>query len=159
MPREWRDDLWRLISETPNLDWMLLTKRPQNIRKMLPVDWRQGFPNVWLGTTTENQHYYDQRFPHLLRVPAVVRFISYEPALGPLSLGERAPDWVIAGGESGVARYRKPNPTWLRNLRDQCRELGIAFFFKQWGGLHPKDGGRLLDGREHNDFPHPKGGV
>ena len=60
-PKEWRDDLWELIKETRQLDWMLLTKRPENIRKMLPKDWGSGYPHVWLGTTTEDQQHYDHR--------------------------------------------------------------------------------------------------
>lgn len=100
VPEEWRDDFWRLISETPNLDWLLLTKRPQNILKMLPKakrslaadpepiprpwsgGWSGAWPNVWLGTTVENQEAADRNIPPLLAVAAEVRFVSYEPALG-----------------------------------------------------------------------------
>ena len=92
-----------LIRECAKLDWLVLTKRPQNIRKMLPLDWGDGFANVWLGTTTEDQQRYDQRWPILASVPAAVRFVSYEPAIGPLRLREEGlqPDWLICGGESG----------------------------------------------------------
>ncbi|KPF84528.1 hypothetical protein IP70_15835 [alpha proteobacterium AAP38] len=83
---EWRQDLWNLIRQTPHLDWLLLTKRPQNIAKMLPADWGNGWPNVWLGTTVENQTEADRRIPNLLAVPAVVRFLSCEPLLGPIDL-------------------------------------------------------------------------
>ena len=86
---------------TPALDWLLLTKRPQNIAKMLPKSWPDGgMPNVWLGTTAEDQVRIDQRWPVLRRVPAVVRFISYEPAIGPIRLDrtqDLQPDWLIAG--------------------------------------------------------------
>jgi protein gp37 len=81
-----RDRLWQLILATPGLDWLLLTKRPQNISKMLPPDWGNGYPNVWLGTTVENQEEADRRIPHLLAVPAAVRFLSCEPLLGPVDL-------------------------------------------------------------------------
>lgn len=81
---EWRELLWKLIRETPNLDWLLLTKRPQNIARYLPADWGAGYPNVWLGTTVEDQKAADQRIPHLLNVPCAVRFISAEPLLGPV---------------------------------------------------------------------------
>lgn len=83
---EWRADLWRLIQATPHLDWLLLTKRPQNIANMLPVpfDFEKQYPNVWLGTTAENQTEADRRIPHLLAVPAKVRFVSAEPLLGPI---------------------------------------------------------------------------
>ena len=90
---EWRYDLWWLILNTPNLDWLLLTKRPQNIAKMLPEtygapEWEDGWPNVWLGTTVENQTEADRRIPHLLATPAAVRFLSVEPMLGPVDLNE-----------------------------------------------------------------------
>ncbi|HVB15558.1 MAG TPA: phage Gp37/Gp68 family protein [Stellaceae bacterium] len=92
VPSRWREDLWFLIERTPNLDWLLLTKRPQNIAKMLPDPrtgirpWENGWPNVWLGTTTENQKEADLRIPHLLAVPAAKHFISAEPLLGPVDL-------------------------------------------------------------------------
>lgn len=86
VPAEWRADLWALIRETPALDWLLLTKRPQNIRKMLPADWGTGYPNVWLGTTCENQTEAWRRVPVLLDVPAAVHFLSCEPLLEPLDL-------------------------------------------------------------------------
>lgn len=100
----WRSELWDLIRATPGLDWMLLTKRPENIKKMLPSDWGDGWPHVWLGTTCETQDYYEKRFPVLLSIPAAIHFISYEPALGPLQLDPALkPDWLIFGGESGPA--------------------------------------------------------
>jgi protein gp37 len=98
----WRADLFALIRECDQLDWQLLTKRPQNIRKMLPRDWGDGYANVWLGATTEDARAYCQRVAHLMRVPAMVRFVSYEPALGPLgdlNIEGHTPDWVIIGGE------------------------------------------------------------
>jgi protein gp37 len=90
VPESWRDDLWALIDTTPHLDWLLLTKRPQNIKSMMPAEWLEcwpnGVPNIWLGTTAENQQEADRRIPHLLAVPARVRFLSCEPLLGPLDL-------------------------------------------------------------------------
>ena len=108
----WRVELWALIRETPALDWQLLTKRPQNIRKMLPADWRDGYGNVWLGTTTEDQKTFDRRWPLRARIPAVVRFISYEPAIGPVRLpfDGLVPDWVIIGGESGPLKIQPGAP-------------------------------------------------
>jgi protein gp37 len=171
----WRDDLFALIKATPAIDWLLLTKRPQNIRKMLPQDWStNGYHNVWLGTTCEDQDRYDQRWPVLRKIPASVRFISYEPAIGPLRLnraGEQ-PDWLISGGESGHGA-RPMNPQWVRDLLSDCQELGVAPFHKQWGtyknnplvverGLGAKEaerldkngkGGGLLDDRLHRNFP------
>ena len=168
-----RDDMWKLIRECPNLDFQLLTKRPQNIAKMLPKDWENGYPNVWLGTTTENQEEYERRWPVLSAIPATIRFLSYEPAIGPLVLADGAqPDWLICGGESG-GKARAMDPAWARAIRDDCNLRGIAFFMKQWGtyrsnpivveqGLKPmaakeKDafgkGGGLLDGKLHRAFP------
>ncbi len=137
------DRLWQVIRATPRLDWQLLTKRPQNIRKMLPPDWGDGYENVWLGTTTENQEEADRRIPYLLSAPARVRFLSCEPLLGRISL--RADwvrgklHWIIAGGESG-AKARPSHPEWFRFLRDQCVSAGVAFHFKQWGNWSPEGG-------------------
>lgn len=175
----WRQDLWELIHRTPHLDWLLLTKRPQNIASMLPMPgvsldaamW--PWPNVWLGTTVENQAEADRRIPHLLQVPARVRFLSCEPLLGPVDLtridpvifdarinaltgvwhwgtGQRrresAIHWVICGGESGPGA-RPMHPDWARSLRDQCAAAGVPFFFKQWGEWAPAAYGVSADKR------------
>ena len=135
-PPAWRTDLWALIRATPALEWQLLTKRPQNIAGMLPPDWGDGWPNVWLGTTTENQHEAVRRIPHLIAVPATVRFLSVEPMLEAIDLSP----WldrlhhVIVGGESGVGNRSRPmDPHWLRDLRDQALTAGLALFVKQLG--------------------------
>jgi protein gp37 len=140
VPQEWRDDLFRLIRATPKLDWLFLTKRPQNIATMLPADWGEGYPHVWLGITAEDEERYRMRWPILSRIPAVVRFVSYEPAIAPLGsidIGKAdcLPDWIICGGESG-AGARRMKPAWARAVRDECAELGIAFFMKQVGSNH-----------------------
>jgi protein gp37 len=96
-------------------------------------------PNLWCGTTCENQEWADKRIPYLLQTPAVVHFVSYEPALGPLSLNNslgRGLDWVIVGGESGV-NARPSHPGWFQSVRDQCRFAGVPFFMKQWGTWGP----------------------
>lgn len=155
---QWRADLFSLIRATPHLDWLMLTKRPGNIAKMLPADWGTGWPNVWLGCTVVNQEEADRDIPKLLAVPAVVRFLSMEPLLGAVDLarinhekttminaltgeggwpvphvvGGPAIDWIIVGGESGP-NARPIHPDWARSLRDQCAEAGVAFHFKQWG--------------------------
>lgn len=152
--------LFELIEKTPHLDWLLLTKRPDLMLEFFAGTSGAGLsapalPNLWAGTTVENQQYADERIPFLLQVPAVVRFLSVEPMLGPIELPPDALmelDWVIAGGESG-AKHRPSNPDWFRSLRDQCQAAGVYFHFKQWGGLRPKTNGRLLDGREWNEFP------
>jgi len=190
VPTEWRVDLLKLIRQTQNLDWLLLTKRPQNwLAQMKSVDVAAGYcgitsmvgkwiegtppPNVWIGTTVEDQQRADERIPHLLTIPARVRFLSCEPLLGPVDLDLGHPKWrtaesyhsyihwVICGGESGP-RARPMHPAWARSLRDQCAAAGVPFFFKQWGE-HDQHGkrvgkhtaGRLLDGKEHNAFPSP----
>jgi protein gp37 len=139
-PEGARDDLFRLIRGTPELDWLLLTKRPQNIAKMLPADWGDGYPNVWLGITAEDAEHYRKRWPILSRIPAIVRFVSYEPAIAPLGsididTADCLPDWIICGGESGKGA-RRMKPVWVRAVRDECADLGIAFFMKQIGSNH-----------------------
>lgn len=131
VPDEWRRDLAGLIGMTPHLDWLLLTKRPQNYAKLAP--WGMGTlpETVWLGITAEDQSHFDQRWRFIRNVPARVRFVSYEPALGPLSIPHtNNPDFIICGGESGPGR-RLMDLAWARSLRDQCAGAGVAFFMKQ----------------------------
>lgn len=216
-----RRHLFETIDATPNLDWLLLTKRPENVLKMTYDHWcpkvpghvsqndgdgrRWAFPsNVWLGTSVENQQTADERIPHLLKVPSAVRFLSMEPLLGPVDLlpylscmecrgktwdrieGYDIPcpacggnftgiNWVIVGGESGPGA-RPMHPDWVRSIRDQCHESGVAFWFDCWGehrdygcalpesplyqaGLKAfvKRGGHILDGRTWDEIP--KGGA
>ncbi|WP_313377959.1 phage Gp37/Gp68 family protein [Achromobacter insolitus] len=138
----WRRDLFDLMELTPNLDWLLLTKRIGNVARMLPThDWAAR-DNVWLGATIVNQAEADRDIPKLLAVPARRRFLSMEPLLGPVDLGRACRlaafhatevlDWVIVGGESGP-KARPMNPQWATGLRDQCQAAGIPFLFKQWG--------------------------
>jgi protein gp37 len=140
----WREQLWALIEQTPWLDWLLLTKRPGNIKHVYPwaSDSRE---NVWLGTTAETQKWADIRVERLLSVDARVRFLSCEPLLSGIDLSvwlqNRKIDWVIAGGESG-GQARPTHPNWIRTLRDQCRDSDVPFHFKQWGHWSPERGGR-----------------
>jgi protein gp37 len=135
-----RARLWQLIADTPALDWLLLTKRPDRASKAVP--WGDKWPaNVWIGATAENQKWAEKRIPMLLALPATVRFLSCEPLLGQLDIsrwltGARRVDWVIAGGESGH-KARPMNPSWTRSLRDQCSLAGVPFHFKQWGHWRP----------------------
>ncbi len=152
----WRSDLFELIKKTPNLDWLLLTKRPQNMAKMLPADWGSGYDNVWLGATVENQVEADRRLPHLTGTTARVRFLSCEPLLGPVDIRSYLSkiDWVITGGESGD-NFRPADADWFRSLRDQCSVHSCASLFKQWEGRTTKEikaKGRALDGVVWNDF-------
>lgn len=143
VPQEWQTDLFDLIRATPELDWLLLTKRPENIRKTIQhsVGYLAAWPwaNVWLGTTCEDQAAYDKRWPILRDIPAKVRFISYEPAIGPLLLHAndgRHPDWIICGGESGTG-YRDMPESWATELRAECGAALVPFFFKQMAGKKP----------------------
>jgi protein gp37 len=151
---QWRTDLWQLIRETPHLRWMLLTKRIGNVLKMIPSDW--PFPHVGIMATMVNQEEYDRDRLKLSAIPAPWRGISAEPLLGRIILDHKDAtanlNWLITGGESGPRR-RPLDMDSVRYLRDQCRDLGIAFHHKQNGGLHGKDGGCLIDGVEHKHFP------
>jgi len=145
VPTSWRVDLWSLIRSTPALDWFLLTKRPQNIREMLPTDWGGGWPHVWLGTTTENQEEAHRRIPHLVAIPAAARFLSVEPMLEPVDVApwlvlpshdrRTLISWIIVGGEAGGGA-RPMHPNWLRGLRDQVHAAGAKLFVKQIGSNH-----------------------
>jgi len=175
---EWRVKLWDLIDLTPALDWLLLTKRPEVVARLVP--WGGKWPdNVWLGTTVEDQDAANARLPYLEALPANIRFISAEPLLGPVDLRPwlgSTVNWVITGGESGP-KARPSSPSWFRALLDQCRAAGVPFHFKQWGDWAPgpsansvgqgskaadgtvmlrvgkKAAGRLLDGARWDGLP------
>lgn len=154
----WRADLFGLIMKTPNLDWLLLTKRIGNVKAMLseialdeeayfPLLGEMPLPNVWIGATIVNQEEADRDIPKLLAIPARVRFLSMEPLLGTVNLapylygihldnGEKPVNWVIVGGESGPGA-RPTHPDWATSLRDQCNAAGVPFLFKQWGEWRP----------------------
>ena len=158
-----RSDLWDLIRQCPSLDWQLLTKRPENIERFLPDDWGNGWLNVWLGVTAEDQAAYDLRWPILSDIPTELRFISYEPAIGPLTTDgfTTAPDWIIIGGESGHGA-RTMNPKWARDLVAECGLLCLPVVFDQGKNrvaaeyLDPPSngkGGGMIDGRLLREFP------
>lgn len=155
VPDGWRDDFWKLITLTPNLVWLLLTKRIGNAAKMLPTSpgGRPYWPHVWIGASVVNQEEADRDIPKLLATPAAKRFVSYEPALGPVDwekwiwlrlgiphqsgeiIGHRRIDQIIVGGEStqGGKPARPFNIQWARDTVRQCREAGVAVFVKQLG--------------------------
>lgn len=142
-----RERLWKLIEKTPNLDWLLLTKRPQLITGFAP--WKQNWPkNIWLGTTVEDQEAAEERLDHLVDIPASVRFISAEPLVGNLNLNKwiHKIDWVITGGESGP-KARPSSPSWFIHLMNQCMKADTAFHFKQWGDWVPGQGISLAKSR------------
>lgn len=157
---ESRKRLWLLIQRTYWLNWLLLTKRPENILQMVPMSWLNKFPdNVWVGTSVGNQKRAEERIPILLKVPAVVRFLSCEPLLEEINIMPWIPQlqWIICGGESGP-KHRAFHPEWARSLRDQClsarlQGYPVQYFFKQHGGRTHDSGGRLLDGRTWDELP------
>jgi len=165
-----RDDLslfalraafFEVVEQCTALTFQLLTKRPENVLRMVPPSWLKAWPaHVWIGCTVEDQENADRRIPHLLRVPAAVRFLSVEPQIGPVDLcragamsigaatrcgcGSSLParecheqtwsqiHWVIQGGESGT-KARPFDLAWARSLRNQCRAARVAYFLKQLG--------------------------
>lgn len=150
-----RSRLWSLIAKTDGLDWLLLTKRSERIAECLPAEWGpHGWPNVWLGVSIETNAY-ALRADHLRLIPSVVRFVSYEPALGPLdALDLTGIDWLIYGGESGP-RYREDDLAWARAMRAKCRAAKTAFFFKQSAAIRPGMG-TSLEGETIQEYPSPR---
>jgi protein gp37 len=136
VPEAWRDELFGLIESCKNLDWLLLTKRPENAFDLWPDGWLvNGAPeNVWAGVSVESQEWADRRRPFFDALPCAVKFVSYEPALGPVDWsGWEFLSWVIVGGESGPGA-RRFESAWARETLDWCRANGTAFFMKQKGG-------------------------
>ena len=146
-PAGQRQRLWDLINQTPNLIWQLLTKRPQRYMRFLPTEFK--YCNVWLGMSAEDQKNFEIRADHLIDASVdrgTVAFISYEPALGPLTLSSRPNwqlDWLICGGESGNGR-RPMEQTWAENIRKECEERGTKFFMKQMSARTPDEGSKLI---------------
>ena len=174
-----------VMARAPQHRFMALTKRADRMRRYFDAAaTREPLANLWLGVSVEDQARAEERIPQLLATPAALRFLSCEPLLGPLDLraglgapiagGAAGVDWVIAGGESGPGA-RPMHADWARALRDQCRDAGVPFFFKQWGAWAPepdaaggfaagrtvraerpvgkKRAGRLLDGRSWDELP------
>jgi protein gp37 len=150
VPEEFIHDVFAVMGATPQHTFQLLTKRPD---RALRLDKRLAWhANIWFGSSVENQDYV-KRIDSLRRTGAAVKFLSLEPLLGPLEqLNLDGIHWVIAGGESGPGA-RPMNPEWVRSIRDQCQSAGVAFHFKQWGGVMKKRTGRLLDGRTWDELP------
>lgn len=144
-------------------DWhvfQVLTKRSSRMRDYLKKRYRDctAPEHIWLGVSVEDAKG-AARIAHLRTAPAAVRFLSVEPLIGPVGEVDLSGiHWVIAGGESGPGA-RILNIDWARQIRDECARQGVSFFFKQWGGIRPKSGGRNLDGREWNEFPTKKAAV
>jgi protein gp37 len=130
--------------------FQVLTKRAERIEELSPkLQWE---PNIWMGVSVENDKY-AYRIDHLHKTAAHVKFLSIEPLIGPVGkLNLRGIDWVIVGGESGPSA-RPMNPDWVTGIRNQCQSAGVAFFFKQWGGVQKKKTGRTLEGRTWDEMP------
>jgi protein gp37 len=150
IPDEFVAEVFDVMRAASHHTFQVLTKRHERLGELAPeLPWPD---NVWMGVSIENRRFV-HRADYLRKVPAAVRFISAEPLLGPLEgLELDGIHWLIAGGESGP-RHRPVKEEWLADLRDRCHAEGIAYFFKQWGGAHPKSGGRLLEGRTWDDMP------
>lgn len=142
--------VWQVMREAHWHTFQILTKRPERMSEVIPRLPR--LPNVWLGTSVESADYLD-RITFLRTVPAAVRFVSFEPLLGPIPLVTlRGIHWAIVGGESGP-RARPMAREWAEALRVSCKRQGVAFFFKQWGGARKKTTGRTLNGRTWDEYP------
>ena len=150
VPEDFIHDVFEVMADTPRHTYQLLTKRPDRLPLLeRPLAWSA---NVWMGVTVESAEF-SWRVDRLRETGAAVKFLSLEPLLGPLSnLQLDGIDWVIAGGESGPGA-RPMNPDWVRSIRDQCSQTGVAFHFKQWGGAIKSKAGRELDGRTWDELP------
>jgi protein gp37 len=171
IPAEFRKLMWSVMRDAKRHTFQILTKRPENIAGMLPPDWGDGYPNVWLGVSGETLDLARERGAYLFRTPAVVHFLSAEPWLEQIVLSEKHPretlnyyvasialyDWVILGGESGP-HCRPFDLDSARLVRDACAATGTPFFLKQLGGSPNKRSHELavLDGNRHEEFPETR---
>lgn len=164
---DWREEAWRIIKQCDSLVFQVLTKRHGRIAERLPKDWGNGYPNVWLGVSGEDQDWTNRRVAALLEVPAAVHWLSLEPQLDFVTLQDWLPDprynirigcryalrWVVQGGESG-SMARPFDLTWARNIRGECKRAGVAYFLKQMGS-NPVDGSIACHACRHRPGPHP----
>ncbi len=150
VPRPFLKDVFDVMAETPQHIYQVLTKRPSRALKLSDeITWPD---NVWLGTSVESQDVM-HRLRDLQAIPAALRFVFFEPLIGPITdLGLDGIDWVSVGGEA-APRPRPMDPAWVRDIRDQAVRDSVPFFFKQWGGRSSKSGGRELDGRTWDELP------
>ncbi|HUQ69031.1 MAG TPA: DUF5131 family protein, partial [Planctomycetaceae bacterium] len=162
---DWRDEAWKVIRDCPNLDWLVLTKRPELIADRLPADWGDGYANVWLGVTVGSRSSL-WRLNVLRDIPAAIKFVSAEPLLERLDLRQHLSwlDWVITGCDRAAkGKRRRMDLDWVRDLDRQCREAGVPHFFKQaYDTVEGVEIGTpnvlpLLDGRVVQNFPRQKG--
>jgi protein gp37 len=152
VPADFVGRIWDVMHRTPQHQYQILTKRPERMAELLERLAPQPLANVWLGTSVEGPLVVS-RIEHLRRVPAAIRFISFEPLIGPIhDLDLRGIDWAIVGGESGP-RARVMIEEWVDPIFDACRRAGTEFFFKQWGGVNKKKAGRLYKGAYFDAMP------
>lgn len=141
--------------------YQVLTKRATRMKELLTkFDQRlAAAPNIWWGVSVENREHGKPRIEELRAVPATTRFLSIEPLLEHLGdIDLSGIHWVIVGGESGVGA-RPMDPRWVTSIWEQCRKAHVPFFFKQWGGIHKKKTGRILEGRTFDEFPAASTGT
>jgi len=152
MADEFVTRVWNVMAEAHWHVFQVLTKRPDNMLRIVTENNLPALPNVWLGTSVESGKY-KQRISLLRRVPARIRFISFEPLIGAIGRADLSGiHWAIVGGESGP-RARPMKPEWIAEIKAQCRAQKVAFFFKQWGGVNKKNTGRVYKGRTWDEFP------
>lgn len=150
VPRDYIQRVFDVMNRANWHQYQILTKRAERVRELSPdLEWAR---HIWMGVSVENEDYLD-RIDHLRKTAAHVKFLSLEPLLGPLAkMDLQGIDWAIVGGESGPGA-RPVDPAWVTDIRDQCVKAGVAFFFKQWGGVHKKKTGRELEGRTWDQMP------
>jgi protein gp37 len=152
VPAHFIEKVWAVMEETPRHTYQILTKRPERMAEVLSLPRFRVLPNVWLGASVENDRVLG-RLDDLRRVPAAIRFVSFEPLIGSVSKADITDiHWAIVGGESGPnARFMEP--AWVDEIERLCRRNGTAFFFKQWGGKNKKAAGRMLRGQTFDEMP------
>lgn len=150
VPTNFIQEVFGIMADCPRHTFQVLTKRSQRLRDLAPIlTWST---NIWMGVSVENNSVIN-RISDLQKIPAAIRFISFEPLLGPIkNFPTEGIGWVIVGGESGP-NARKIDPTWIEPIFDTCRDYNIPFFFKQWGGTNKKKTGREFHGREYSERP------
>ena len=155
VPFEFISEIFQSMIRNDQHIYQVLTKRPERMVDYLSWSGERYWPDhVWAGVSVENQYWTERRIPFLAKIPAKVRFLSVEPLIKEVDLRQYLEhiQWVIVGGESGH-KSRPMKAHWAARVRDDCLELGIPFFFKQWGGRYNKSGGRELEGRIWDQMP------
>jgi len=149
-PLTFIQQMFSVMNETPRHTYQVLTKRAERLEELSTfLNWTD---NIWMGVSVENEKTID-RIDHLRKIGAKVKFLSCEPLIGPLpNINLEGIDWVIVGGESGP-NSRPMEKEWVEDIQQQCEKAGVAFFFKQWGGVNKKKTGRLLNGRTYDEMP------